>query len=357
MNFKPTDRTMTGSRSLVRTGGILLVSTLALVACSGGGGSDSSSAGGASESGGECDLSAEFPGGPIELVVPFDAGGGTDAVGRLIANELSTRLETQVNVINRTGGGGVVGHQAIANAAPDGRTIGLATAELTMLHHQGLTDVNPADVTAISQMNADPAGITVAADAPYETLQDLLDAAEANPGDLVASGTGVAGIWHVALAGLLMEAGLEADAIRWVPSEGAAPALQELIAGGIDVSSASLAENRTMIDAGRVRALAVMSSEPAPGFDDVPTLAEEGIVDYEMGTWRGVAGPAGMDEDTVAELECHLGNIAESEEFISFMEESGLIINYRNAEGVTAFMEEDDTAKGEILERAGLAGQ
>ncbi|MFJ6280591.1 tripartite tricarboxylate transporter substrate binding protein [Arthrobacter subterraneus] len=336
------------------TGGILLASTLALAACSGGGGSDSPTAGGAAA--GECDISADFPSGPIELIVPFDAGGGTDAVGRLIANELSERLDEQVNVVNRTGGGGVVGHQAIANAAPDGRTIGMATAELAMLHHQGLTDVNPEDVTAISQMNADPAGITVTADAPYETIQDLLDAAEANPGELVASGTGQAGIWHVALAGLLMEAGLEPDAIRWVPSEGAAPALQELVAGGIDVSAASLAENRTMIDAERVKALAVMSAEPAPGFDDVPTLADEGI-DYEMGTWRGIAGPAGMDEDTVAELECHLGDIAEAEEFTSFMEESGLNINYRNAEEFAAFMAEDDAAKGEILEAAGLAAK
>lgn len=352
MNFQPTDRTRTpGRRSIVRTGGILLASTLALSACGGQGGSGDTAAGG-----GECDISAEYPAGPIELVVPFAAGGGTDSVGRLIANELSDRLETQVNVVNRTGGGGVVGHQAIANADPNGQTIGLATAELAMLHHQGLTEVNPEDVTAISQMNADPAGVTVAADAPYQSVQELLDAAEADPGELVASGTGRAGIWHVALAGLLMEAGLEPDAIRWVPSEGAAPALQELVAGGVDVSTASLAENRTMIDADRVRALAVMAEEPAPGFEDVPTLAEEGI-DYEMGTWRGIAGPAGMDEDTVAELECHLGNIAEAEEFTSFMEESGLIVNYRNAEEFAAFMEEDNQAKGEIIERAGLAGQ
>lgn len=334
---------------------VLAATSLVLAACGGGDGGE----GGAEATGtaaGACDLAENFPSGPIELIVPFAAGGGTDAVARLVANELSSALDTQINVVNRTGGGGVVGHQAIANADPNGRTLGVVTAELAMLHWQGLTDVSPEDVTGISQLNADPAGITVSADAGYESVHDLLDAIEANPGMLTASGTGQAGIWHVALAGMLMEVGLEPDAVRWVPSEGAAPALQELVAGGIDISTASLAENRAMIEEGRVVALAVMAEEPAIGFEDVPTLAEEGI-DYAMGTWRGIGGPAGMDEDVVAELECHLEEITGSDDFIAFMEDAGLNFLYRDAEEFTAFMAEDDAAKGEILQAAGLAAQ
>src|SRR5699024_3945525 len=184
---------------------------------------------------------------------------------------------------------------------------------LAMLHHLGLTDVSPESVTMISQVNADPAGITVAADSDFDSATDLVEYARENPGELVGSGVAQAGIWHVALAGLLLEEGVDADAIRWVPSEGAAPALQELVAGGIDVSTASLAENRTMIDSERVKALGVMDEEPAPGFEEVETLQEQGI-DYSMGTWRGVAGPAGMDEDVMETLECHIAEIVEGEE-------------------------------------------
>lgn len=338
------------SRRARNAGAVAAVSALFLAGCSSGQG------GGGDEAAAECDISESFPNGPIEFIVPFSAGGGTDAVSRLVAQELGSALGTQINVINQTGGGGAVGHQAIAGAAPDGQTIGMATAELAMLHHQGLTDTTPADVTAISQINADPAGITVAADAPYESVQDLIDAAEADPGQLVGSGTAVAGIWHVALAGMLLEAGLDADAIRWVPSEGAAPALQELVAGGIDVSTASLAENATMIESDRVKPLAVMDSERAPGYDDVPTLAEEGI-DFEAATWRGIVAPAGMDEEIVQELQCHLEHITENEEFTTFMADSGLGIVYRDAEEFAAFMEEDDAAKGEIMQQAGLTGE
>lgn len=336
------------SRRARNVGALAAVSALFLTGCASEQERDKATA--------ECDVSDSFPNGPIEFIVPFSAGGGTDSVGRLIAKKLGTALGTQVNVINQTGGGGAVGHQAMAGAAPDGQTVGLATAELAMLHHQGLTDTTPGDVTAIAQVNADPAGVTVAADAPYESVQDLIDAAEAEPGKLVASGTAVAGIWHVALAGMLLEAGLDADAIRWVPSEGAAPALQELVGGGVDVSTASLAENTTMIESKRVKPLAVMDSKRAPGYDDVPTLTEEGI-DFETATWRGIVAPAGVDAEIVRELQCHIEHIAESEEFTTFMEDSGLGIEYRNSEEFTAFMEEDDVAKGEIMQQAGLAGE
>ncbi|WBL19372.1 tripartite tricarboxylate transporter substrate binding protein [Citricoccus sp. NR2] len=203
-------------------------------------------------------------------------------------------------------------------------------------------------------MNADPAGLTVAADSEFESVSDVIDHARENPGDLVASGTAQAGIWHVSLAGMLLAEDVDADAIRWVPSEGAAPALQEVVAGGVDISTASLAENRTMIEAGRAKALGVMDEERAPGFDEVETLQEQGI-DFTMGTWRGIAGPADMDEDIVAELECHLGQIAESEAYTTFMEDAGLGVIYRNAEEFATFAEEDDVTKGDIIREAGLA--
>ena len=322
--------------------------SLALAAC--GGGSDTAAQGGGE---GGCDRSDEFPNGPVQLIVPWAAGGGTDSVARFVASELATALDTNINVVNRTGGGGVVGHSAIAQAQPNGRTLGLATVELTMMHHQGLTDLTYEDVTPIAQVNNDPAGITVAQDAPWESAEDLIAEAKERPGELTASGTGRGGIWNLALAGALLEAGEDPGAVQWVPSEGAAPALQELVAGGVDISTASLVENQTMIQDGRVKVLGVMAEERDPKFPDVPTLAEQGV-DFTMSAWRGIVGPKGMEPEVVEELGCHLDAIVHGPAYGDFMGKAGFGIEWRGPQEFGAYMAEEDTSKGEIMEAAGL---
>jgi tripartite-type tricarboxylate transporter receptor subunit TctC len=134
-----------------------------------------------------------YPNRPITLIVPWGAGGGTDATARIIGSLLEKDLGQPVNVVNRTGGSGVVGHSAIATAAPDGYTIGVATVEIGMMHWQGLTELTGTSYTPIGLVNADPAGVQVRADSPYKTINDLLAAIKANPGKLKATGTGQGG--------------------------------------------------------------------------------------------------------------------------------------------------------------------
>lgn len=116
---------------------------------------------------------AAWPERPVTLVVPWGAGGGTDATARIIGALLEKDLGQPVNVVNRTGGNGAVGHQAIASAAPDGYTIGIATVEISMMHHQGLTKLTPRDFTPLALMNFDPAALTVSHDSPYKSFDDL----------------------------------------------------------------------------------------------------------------------------------------------------------------------------------------
>lgn len=346
----------TRTRSLLS--GMAGVAALALVAtgCSSGSGGGESAGGAPADAVQACnDINPDYPSGPVELIVPWAAGGGTDGVARLIGDQLSGQMETNINVVNRTGGSGVVGHQAMVDADPDGQTIGLVTVEIGMMHHQGLTDISGEDLTAISQMNEDPAGITVAADAPWNTAEELLTYIEENPGEVTSSGTGQGGIWHLALLGMLIDNDLPLDSVNFVPSEGAAPALQEMVAGGIDMTTNSLGESTTMLESDRAKALAVMGTEPDPNFPDVPTLESQTGSDYSMSVWRGIAGPKGMDATVVEELECHLGLIAESDEFNDFMSKSGLGVKYRNAADFQTLMSEDDAAKGAVMEEAGLA--
>ena len=168
----------------------------------------------------------QYPERPITVIVPWGAGGGTDATARILASLLESRLGVPVSVVNRTGGSGVVGHSAIATAAPDGYTLGIVTVEIGMMHWQGLTELTYEDYTPLALYNEDPAGLQVRADSEWTTAQAVLDAVKASPGEHKASGTGQGGIWHLALAGMLAEAGdrPERGAVGAEPGRGARPA-------------------------------------------------------------------------------------------------------------------------------------
>src|SRR5690606_41761393 len=127
---------------------------------------------------------AAFPERPSAVIVPWAVGGGTDAVARYIAAVLQDELGQPVNVVNRTGGNGVIGHSAVATAQPDGYTIGLITLEINMMHWMGLTDLTHESYTPLALMNADPAAIHVRTDSKYKTIKDLVDDIKANPGSL-----------------------------------------------------------------------------------------------------------------------------------------------------------------------------
>ena len=297
-----------------------------------------------------------WPNRPITLVVPWGAGGGTDATARIIGTLLESSLKQPVNVVNRTGGSGVVGHSAIATATPDGYTIGMITVEISMMHWQGLTELKPDSYTALALMNEDPPGIQVKSDSPYKTVKELADALKANPpGKFKASGTGQGGIWHLALVGWLTAMGLKPDHVPWVPSNGAAPAMQDLAAGGIDIVTCSVPEARSMLDAGKARSLAIMAAERNPAFKDVPTLKEAMGIDYTTGAWRGIAAPKGLPADIANKLTAELQQINKSKEFLEFMSGRGFGVRWADAAGFAKFMDEGNKAMGVAMKAAGLA--
>jgi len=299
---------------------------------------------------------AKWPSRPVTLVCPWGAGGGTDATARIIAALLEKSLGQPFNVVNRTGGSGVVGHSAIATAAPDGYTIGMITVEITMMHHQGLTELNPTSYTPLALMNEDPPGVQVKADSPYKDVKALADAIKAAPeGKFKASGTGQGGIWHLALIGWLQAMGLKPNHVAWAPSNGAAPAMQDLAAGGIDIVTCSVPEARAMLDAGKAKALAIMASERNPMFKDVPTLNETLGINYSVGAWRGIAGPKGLPADIQATLMAELKKAYESKEFKDFMNARGFGMKFADQAGFTTFMAEGDKAMGSAMSAAGLA--
>jgi len=300
-------------------------------------------------------LQAAYPERPITIIVPWGAGGGTDATGRILASMMEKELGVPVSVVNRTGGSGVVGHSAIATAAPDGYTLGVVTVEIGMMHWQGLTELTYEDYTPLALYNADAAGLQVRADSEWQDAQAVLDAIKADPGAYKASGTGQGGIWHLALAGMLQEAGIAPDAAPWVPSQGAAPGLQDLVAGGVDIVTCSVPEAQALLEAGRVKSLAVMSAERNAAFPDVPTLKEATGLDWTVAAWRGIAGPAGMPQEVADKLVPLLEQIWESQEFRDFMAQRGFGVVWRDPEGFREWMAASDEGLGSVMKAVGLA--
>jgi tripartite-type tricarboxylate transporter receptor subunit TctC len=286
--------------------------------------------------------------------VPWGAGGGTDATARIIATLLEKELKQPFNVVNRTGGSGVVGHDAIAKATPDGYTIGLITVEITMMHWQGLTTLKHTDYTPIGLVNADPAGITVRADSPYKSTKDLLAAIKANPGKMKASGTGQGGIWHLAIAGLLKEQGIDPNALPWVPSNGAAPGMQDLVAGGVDVVPCSLPEARAMIDAGKARPLAIMDAKPSSLYPKIPTLKQELGSDWQIAAWRVIAAPKGIPADAQKTLTTALKKVYDSKDYKEFMASRGFGVIWADPAEAAKFMAKSDADLGAAMKAAGV---
>ena len=297
-----------------------------------------------------------YPARPVTVIVPWGAGGGTDATARIVAALLEKDLGQPFNVVNRTGGSGVVGHSAIATAAPDGYTIGMLTVEISMMHWQGLTELTPRSYTPLALMNEDPPGIQVSASSPYKTVKDLADAIKAAPpGKFKASGTGQGGIWHLALVGWMQAMGLPANQVAWVPSNGAAPAMQDLAAGGLDLTTCSVPEARAIIEAGKARSLAIMAPARNPIFPDVPTLNEAMGIDYSTGAWRGIGAPKGLPPEIATKLTAALKKVFDSTEFKEFMSNRGFGTVWGDAGQFTAFMDKGDARMGEAMKAAGLA--
>ncbi|SDB71088.1 tripartite tricarboxylate transporter substrate binding protein [Belnapia rosea] len=297
-----------------------------------------------------------WPARPVQMLCPWAAGGGTDAVLRIAATLLERELGQPFNVVNRTGGSGVVGHTAIAQASPDGYTLGIITSEICMLHWQGLTEVTYKNFTPLGQLNNDPPGIQVNASSAYQNVQQLADAIKASPaGKFKASGTGQGGIWHLALASWLGAMGLKADHVRWVPSNGAAPAMQDLAAGGLDFTTCSVPEARAMLDAGRARSLAVMAPERLSAFANIPTLKETMGIDVTAGAMRIIAGPANLPAAVKAAMEPALKKVFDSKEYQDFMNARGFGLVYADGAGAGQALATADASLGDAMKAAGLA--
>ncbi|MBB6454581.1 tripartite-type tricarboxylate transporter receptor subunit TctC [Salirhabdus euzebyi] len=311
---------------------ILVLFIALLAACS----SEANNSGGENETEDNTQDSNEeskYPNKQIELVVPYSPGGASDMVGRTVGSFMEKELGVPVVVTNKTGGTGAVGMSYVEGKNPDGYGIGYVPVEMSMVKALGFADVEPANFELLGRAIVIPAAVTVPADAPYDTIEEFIQYAKDNPGQIRVGNSGTGSIWHIAAAGLAEETGAE---FKYVPFDGAAPAVAALLGGHIEAVSVSPSEVKANVDGGDLKILAVMSSDRDPTFPDVPTLIESGI-DLEIAAWGGFAAPKGIPDDVKSVLEEAVKKAVASEEFQTVSTERGLNASYLSAEEFTDF--------------------
>ncbi|MHC3437003.1 Bug family tripartite tricarboxylate transporter substrate binding protein [Natrialbaceae archaeon A-gly3] len=293
----------------------------------------------------------EYPTEDVELIVPWAEGGGTDRTARMLADLVEDELGTSTFVTNRTGGSGSVGFTAIATAEPDGHTAGILTVEICTIEHLGIADVNYEDVGGVMQYNFDPAALTVHEDQPYDTLEEFVDYAEDNPGEITVSNSGIGAIWHLAAAEFERAADIELGHVGY---DGAAPATEAVLGGEVEATTSSAAEVAPQVEDGPLEMLAFFGEERHPLFEDVPTLVEEGY-DVTTGAWRGIGVPPEVDDDVVEVLHDSFQTVFETEEFEEFMDENGFGMIYRDTEEFEEFMADEYERFGTLIDDLELA--
>lgn len=297
---------------------------------------------------------SDWPQRPVTIIVPAGAGGGTDQTARMLARRLKERFGQPFNIVNQGQGSGVVGISSIRNAKPDGYKLGVI---YNFAHYlpMGQADFSVKDFTPIAQYNFDPAGFHIRSNSEWKTLPEALDAIKANPAAYaIACGGGCGGSWPVAVVTLFDKWGVDLDQLKMIPGKGAAAALQDLAAGGMDVVPSSVPEAAALLATGRIRALAVFGEERLSAFPHIPTLNEATGIDLSLGAWRGLVGPVGLPHDIVAALEAAMSEIVSSEDWRTEMAERGFGIQWRPAAQFNAFMLQQQSDVRAVLEDFGI---
>jgi tripartite-type tricarboxylate transporter receptor subunit TctC len=263
-----------------------------------------------------------YPARQITLIVPFAVGGSNDIIARAIGKKLSESWGQSVVIDNRGGAGGVIGSADVAKAAPDGYTLLLVSSTFT---------INPAikknmpfdtakDFTPVAFIARSPLLVTASNQLPVKSASEMLALAKSKPGEITYASAGVGSINQIAAELIALSAGAK---FTHVPYRGGAPALNDLVGGHVDIYVSSLPQVLQLARTGRARALAVTSVKRTALLPDVPTLAEAGIPGFDLWSWWGIVGPAGMPADVVNALNTEIGKQLASPELKTILSSEG----------------------------------
>jgi len=242
----------------------------------------------------------QYPTKPVRIIVPFAPGGGSDFIGRFIAQKLTATLGSQVIVENKPGAGGVIGIEQGVKSAPDGYSLVLIASSYTVNPSVYKLSFDPiGDITPIVQISQGPLLVVVNPSVPVKTAKDLIALAKAKPGEINFASPGQGSVIHMATEYFDHMAGIK---MSHVPYKGTGPALTDTISGQTQVLFSSTATALPHVKSGKLKAIGVTTPKRIPALPDVPTVKESGLPGYEVILWHGLIGPKGLPKAIVDRL-------------------------------------------------------
>jgi tripartite-type tricarboxylate transporter receptor subunit TctC len=294
----------------------------------------------------------DYPNRPIRLIAPYPPGGTTDIVARYIADELSKSLGWTVVIENRDGAGGIVGHESVAKAKPDGYTLVLGNSAMLAVSvslYPNLPYDPTKDFAPITEVAAGALVMIVKPALPAHSLQELLDLAKKEPGKLNAGLSAIGSMHHMTTEVIKKRAG-----VKWtdVPYKGSAPMLVDLLSGQTDFAFDNIPSALPYIKSGKLRAIAVSGPTRSDLLPGVPTLAEAGMKGVEALAWHGVLAPAGTPAPIVARLHDEIVKILKTPDMKKRLNDLGLEPIGSSPKAFAAFIREENVRWAEIAREA-----
>jgi tripartite-type tricarboxylate transporter receptor subunit TctC len=295
---------------------------------------------------------ADYPTRPIRVTVPFPPGGTSDILTRIIGEKLTAGLGQQIVVDNRPGAGGVIATDIVAKAAPDGHTLYMTFVShainpyvYTKLPYDTRRDFTPIALFAVS-----PNVVVVTPSLPVKSIKDLIALAKAKPGQLNYGSAGIGTNSHLSAEMIVAATGIK---MTHIPYKGAPQANADVAAGLVQVHIPSMPVTMPLIQAGRLRAIAVTSSKRSPVLPDVPTVAQT-LPGYESLAWYGFIGPRGTPPPIVARLNAEIEKALKQPDLIAAMSRQGAEPTYKNAKSFGDYIEAELARWGAAVKAAGL---
>jgi tripartite-type tricarboxylate transporter receptor subunit TctC len=294
-----------------------------------------------------------FPVKALRLVIPFTAGGGTDLVGRLLADGMGRTLKQTVIVDNKPGAGSMIGTDYVAKSPPDGYNLVVVTTahaiNPSLMRKMPFTTVE--SFAPVAMIGRAPNVLIVRPDSPFKTTQDMLAFARANPGKLTYGSSGNGTAVHLAAELLQTVAGIK---LTHVPYRGAGQAQVDLVGGQLDMVFATIPSAAGAMETGRVRALGVTSAKRSPIWPAIPTIAETGAPGYAAEVWYAVLAKAGTPANVVATLNAAVRTAATSDAFKKQVEAEGLEVAVSTPDALRAYLLEEEMRWRKVVQAAGI---
>jgi tripartite-type tricarboxylate transporter receptor subunit TctC len=297
----------------------------------------------------------DYPAKPVRVVIPFAPGGLNDIIGRVIAAHLTERLGKQFIPENRTGAGGVVGTEMVANAPADGYTLTIASIAnalqpaLYKLSYDPIKAFNPVAMFATS-----PNALAVNPELPAKTVKEFIALAKAKPGDIQYASGGVGGSLHLGMELFKIVTGID---LLHIPFRGAGPASIDVIAGNTKAIMSSTSSVSAHMRSGKLRGLAVSMPKRIDAFPELPTFIEAGVPQYEGGNWIGIAAPAGTPKEIVALLHKEISALQDKADVVNQMANRGVYMLKMSPAEFGAYMQSEMDKWGRVVKEKDIKAQ